>query len=168
VALAGLHTLLLHCQHGANEDRGGGHSSRAGPAHAQGVEEGIKRGNLRRTLYPAEENLTVWTGSKCSTVKYTAMVMYTPARPSQDNYSSIAAPVFIYHRISPIQQSFPGLSCFNSMYCINCCHTAKVSLFVSFTDPVSKTTMLYIIVVTSCVSFHMPTIHLAISCFNSY
>ena len=64
MALAGLHTLLLDCRRGANEVRGGGHSSRAGPAHAQGVEEGTEGDNIRRTLYPAEEHLTVWTDSK--------------------------------------------------------------------------------------------------------
>ena len=64
MALAGLHTLLLHCRRGANEDRSGGHSSRAGPAHAQGVEEEIEGDNVQKTLCPAEEHLTVWTDSK--------------------------------------------------------------------------------------------------------
>jgi len=39
-------------------------SSRGGSEHAQGMEEEIKGSNVRRTLYMAEENLSVWTGLK--------------------------------------------------------------------------------------------------------
>jgi len=62
------------------------------PCTCSGVEEGIKRGNLRRTLLK-RISLFWWC---CSTVKCTTMFVYAPAtRPSyaQDHHSSIPAPV---------------------------------------------------------------------------
>jgi len=44
--------------------------------------------------------------------------MYAPARPSQDNYITNTAVI-------------PRPKLFNSMYCINCCHTAIVYLYHS-------------------------------------
>ena len=59
VAITGLPALLPHCWCGADEERGGGHSSRAGPAHAQGMET-IEGDDLWRTLRSAKKHLFVW------------------------------------------------------------------------------------------------------------